>query len=245
MDWLTALGFRLGLMDYPVEVESNGEKIKKTALQYLENHDHSRLVCNFGTVPQGIDLVLKQIRDWDENLCNRLESDLLVLKDGDRSFWYKVQPYLIGIFAAKGVPMLWQGQEFGENYFIPEKGMGRVVMFRPVRWDYFYDPIGKRMVSLVRRLIKMRHQPQFQRGKHIFYNDRDRYQSKGVLIFSREDENHFSLVALNFTDHDKQADFQFPFSGDYVEELHGFDNLKDVVAGAWTSFVVPSNYGRV
>jgi hypothetical protein len=119
------------------------------------------------------------------------------------------------------------------------------VIFRPVRWDYFYDPVGKRMVSLVRGLIKMRRQPQFQRGKHIFYNDSDRYQSRGVLVFSREDENLFSLVALNFTDQDKQVDFQFPFSGDYAEELHGFDNLKGVVGGAWTSFVIPSNYGKV
>ncbi|HII06693.1 MAG TPA: alpha-amylase [Methanotrichaceae archaeon] len=244
-DWLTTLGLRLGLMDYPTEVEVNGETIKKTALQYMENHDHSRLVCNFGTVPHGIDMNLRLLEERNRDLYGALESDLLVLKDGDRSLWYKVQPYLIGIFAAKGVPMLWQGQEFGENYCIPEKGMGRVVMFRPVRWDYFYDPVGKRMISLVRSLIKMRRQPQFLRGKHMFYNDRDRYQSKGVLIFSREEENLFSLVALNFTDQDKQVEFQFPFNGDYVEELHGFDNLEDVVGGAWTSFVVPSNYGRV
>lgn len=244
-DLLTALGFKLGLMDYPADVEANGETIKKTAFQYLENHDHSRLVCNFGTVPHGIDVNLRHLRERNRDLCGVLDSDLLVLKDGYRDLWYKVQPYMIGIFAAKGVPMLWQGQEFGENYFIPEKGMGRVVIFRPVRWDYFYDPVGKRMVSLVRRLIKMRRQPQFQRGRHMFYNDHDRYQSKGVLIFSREDENLFSLVALNFTDLDQRVDFQFPFSGDYREELHGSDNLENVVVGDWTSFVVPSNYGRV
>ncbi len=245
MDELTALGFRLGLMDYPAEVEANGETIKKTALQYLENHDHSRLVCNFGTIPPGIDAKLRLLIERNRDLCGALESDLLVLKDGDRGLWYKVQPYLIGIFAAKGVPLIWQGQEFGENYCIPEKGMGRVVIFRPVRWDYFYDPVGRRMVSLVRRLIKMRRQPQFQRGRHIFYNDPGRYQSKGVLVFSREDESLFSLVALNFTDQDQQVGFKLPFSGDYREELHGLDGLEDVVGDAWTSFVVPSNYGRV
>jgi maltooligosyltrehalose trehalohydrolase len=49
----------------------------------------------------------------------------------------------------------------------------------------------------------------------------------------------------NLDDQDKRADFQFLFSGDYVEELHGFDNLEEVVGGAWTSFVVPSNSARV
>ncbi len=244
-DWLTALGFRLGLMDYPVEVEANGETIKKTAFQYLENHDHPRLVCSFGTLPDGLDLAANELRKRNEDLFKQWEEDIMVLKDGNRDLWYKVQPYLIGIFAAKGIPMLWQGQEFGENYFIPEKGMGRVVMFRPVRWDYFYDPAGKRMVSLVRRLIKMRRSSQFQRGGHMFYNDPGRYQSKGVLVFSREDERSFSLVALNFTDSDRTVEFQFPFSGDYREELHGLDNLEDVVAGAWRSFDLPSNYGRI
>jgi 1,4-alpha-glucan branching enzyme len=243
--WLTALGFRLGLLGYPSEVEANGETIKKTALQYMENHDHPRLVCNFGTLPPGIDSSLKLLKERNRELCGTIGSDLLPLKDGDRSLWYKVQPYVIGIFAAKGIPLIWQGQEFGENYFIPETGMGRVVLFRPVRWDYFYDPIGKRMVSLLRRLIKMRRQPHFQRGGHHFYNDPQRYQSRGVLLFSREDADSYSLVALNFTDEDKMVEFQFPFSGDYLEELNRRDNLKDIEGGEWTLLSVPSNYGRV
>ncbi|OPY56275.1 MAG: Malto-oligosyltrehalose trehalohydrolase [Methanosaeta sp. PtaU1.Bin055] len=243
--WLTALGFCLGLMDYPTEVLANGDAIRKTALQYLENHDHPRLVCNFGTLPKGIDESLRLLRERNPDLCGAIGPDLLPLKDGDRGLWYKVQPYLIGIFAAKGIPMIWQGQEFGENYFIPERGMGRVILFRPVRWDYFYDPVGKRMVSLVRRLIKMRRSPQFQRGRHHFINDGYRYQSRGLLLFSREDGERYSLVALNFTDRDQEVEFQFPFGGDYREELHAIDDLEDVVAGRWTSILVPSNYGRV
>jgi hypothetical protein len=64
-------------------------------------------VCNFGIINRDNDL----------------------LKEGDRSLWYKVQPYLIGMLTAKGIPMLWQGQEFGENYYLPEQGFGRVMLF--------------------------------------------------------------------------------------------------------------------
>ena len=37
-----------------------------------------------------------------------------------------VQPYLIATLMSKGMPMLWQGEEFGENYFLPDFGAGRV-----------------------------------------------------------------------------------------------------------------------
>ena len=218
---LTRLGLQLGLLGYQAEVTANGDKIEKTALQYIENHDHSRFICNF----------------------NMLQGDNELVKEGDRNLWYKVQPYLMALFTGKGIPMLWQGQEFGENYFIPESGMGRVLMFRPVRWDYFYDSIGSSIISLIRKLIKVRRQPQFQYGEHMFYNKPDLYQSKNVLLFSRKYGNTFSLVALNFGDQDQMVKFEFPFEGNYREELHG--ELKSMSSGVQSSITIPSNYGRI
>lgn len=218
------LGFRFGLLGYPKEVSNNYDKVQKTALQYIENHDHSRFVCNFGTI------------SFDNEL----------LREGDRNHWYKVQPYLIGIFTRKGIPMLWQGQEFGENYYVPEQGWGRVLMFRPMRWDYFYDPIGKNMVTLVRKLIRLRRQhPQFRYGEHFLYNHYEHYLSKNVLLFSRKYGNTLSMIALNFGEQEQKVPFYFPSSGDYREELHGQDNLKDIVAGEEAWLTVPSNYGRI
>lgn len=107
--------------------------------------------------------------------------------------------------------MLWQGQEFGENYFIPESGWGRVMMFRPVRWDYFYDPIGKSFISLVRKLVKLRRQQsQFRHGNYFFYNHYERYQFQQILLFSRYTEDKFSLIALNFSDSDRTFPSGFP-----------------------------------
>jgi maltooligosyltrehalose trehalohydrolase len=144
-DQLTNLGFRLGLMGYPTVRTVNDDTIPKTGLQYIENHDHSRFVCNFATTAADNDL----------------------LREGVRDRWYKVQPYLIALLTGRGIPMLWQGQEFGENYYVPESGFGRVALFRPVRWDYFYDEIGQSTIKLVRRLVALRRQlPQLQRGEH-------------------------------------------------------------------------------
>ena len=223
-DALTGLGMQLGLSGYPAEITSDEDRIGKTALQYIENHDHERFLCHFRT----------------------LSSDNVLFQEGDRGLWYKVQPYLIGLLTAQGIPMLWQGQEFGENYWLPSTGFGRVMLLRPVRWDYFYDPVGKSVIALVRRLIKLRgHGSQFRSGDHYFYNHYDRYQSKGVLLFSRQDDSAFSLVALNFGDWEQTVPFWFPISGDYREELHGLDNLHGVAEYAQWWLTIPSNYGRV
>jgi len=89
------LGLKLGLFGYPEEAAVNGDKIHKTALQYIENHDHERFVCNFGI----------------------LSKDNYLLREGDRGSWYKNQPYLIGLLPAKGIPMLWQGQYYFYNHY--------------------------------------------------------------------------------------------------------------------------------
>ena len=45
---LTDWGLSLGLLGYTDQGNTNGDIIPKTALQYIENHDHERFLCNFG-----------------------------------------------------------------------------------------------------------------------------------------------------------------------------------------------------
>jgi maltooligosyltrehalose trehalohydrolase len=128
---------------------------------------------------------------------------------------------------------------------VPESGFGRVALFRPVRWDFFYDEIGQATIKLVRRLIELRRQlPQLRGGEHFFYNDPGRYQSRSVLLFSRRIGDDVTLVALNFGDHDQTVPFTFELGGKYREELHGHD-LSDVTPGQERWITVASNYGRI
>jgi maltooligosyltrehalose trehalohydrolase len=46
---LADLGLCLGLLGYPEQETTSGDMIPKAALQYIENHDHERFLCNFGT----------------------------------------------------------------------------------------------------------------------------------------------------------------------------------------------------
>jgi maltooligosyltrehalose trehalohydrolase len=123
-----------------------------------------------------------------------------------------------------------------------------VMLLRPVRWDYFYDEIGRGMVGLVRRLLALRKTvSEFRHGGYFFYNDYARYQSRGLLLFSRLEGPHFSLVALNFTDHEQTVPFWFPLPGNYIEQLHGqqSDERLNVAALSEQWLTIPSHYGRV
>jgi 1,4-alpha-glucan branching enzyme len=224
---LTQLGFRLGLEGLPaIRDHGNGAVIHKSALQYIENHDHERFVNHFAQ--------------------SGVHADLF--REGDRSQWFRVQPYLIALLCAQGIPLLWQGQELAENYWVPEGGIARVMLFRPVRWDYFYDEAGRATVSLVRRLTALRRARQeLRRGNYYFYNDDARYQYRGLLLFSREDAGRFTLVALNFSAGEQTVPFWFPIAGNYTEQLHGRapDALPGVAAWAERQITVPGNYGRI
>ncbi len=216
----------LGLEGFPQMVVHNQvDSIPKATFQYLENHDHSRFVCNFD----------KNLNSYD------------LFQQGTREqYWFKIQPYLIAMFTGKGIPLLWQGEEFCENYFLPEAGMGRVRIERPLRWDYFYDETGRKIILLIRKLVKLRKEKdQFRHEEYYFYNEYYAYQSKNILVFYRRHQNSYSLVALNFGDTNQEVSLRFLMDGNYIEELHNTHNLNGIKANNEYKQVIPSNYGRI
>jgi maltooligosyltrehalose trehalohydrolase len=223
------LGLSLGLFGYPEQQSANGDMIQKTAFQYIENHDHERFICNFG-------------------LSNPDEAGNPLFLEGDRNRWYKLQPYLIALLMSKGIPMLWQGEEFAENYFLPDDpNLGRVAMLRPLRWDMFYDTPGQRIIQLARKLCRIRRERvQVRRGEYFFFNDWERYQSKGLLLFARYTGSAYALIAVNMSGTDQTVPFWFPIGGDYIEELEGGNlGLTGIVPLTETQITIPSNYGRI
>lgn len=221
---ITEFGHALGLNGYPLTITHNGsDVIAKAPLQYIENHDHERFITLFG----------------------RTQEAETLLRDGDRRNWANVQPYLIATLLAKGVPLLWEGEELCESYWVPTDGTARIELLRPVRWNFFYDEAGQGTIALVRRLLALRRaRPEFRGGEFFFYDDPQRYQNRGVLLYSRSSGNSFSLVAVNFTAQDVTVPFWFPGAGPYDEKLHGDDNLGAAPL-AQQFLTIPSRYGRV
>jgi maltooligosyltrehalose trehalohydrolase len=221
---ISELGQRLGLQYFPTVATVNGITLPKAGLQYIENHDHSRFICEFGIQNPG-----------DPN----------TLWHGDPGNWYHLQPYLIGLLTAKGIPLLWEGQEFLQTYSVPNNGNGRQLVLRPVDFSSFYDVDGKALIAKVRTLIKIRKTyEQFRSGDHSFF-DVPYYTNSGLLVFSRSLGAAYSLVALNFTGSPQTTTITLPTSGNYAELLDGVNNLAGVAAGVATTVTIPSNYGQV
>ena len=217
-------GLALGLQGFPESVILNGETLPRTALQYIETHDHSRFLAQFGLLQP------------DE------AADPLFLV-GDRSRWYKLRPYLISLLLAKGIPMLWEGQELGEDYTLPGNGLGRVGLLRPVTWQYFYEDAGRRLVELTRSLLATRRtRAEIRRGDHYYYPD-PRHQSLGVMVFRRNLSGQTTVVAVNFTDVHAGAPFAFPTTGTWTEALHG--EQIQVSSTDERILLLPGNYGQV
>lgn len=218
-------------LGYATEHSAAGDVFPVAPFQYLESHDHSRFVNQFGTV----------------NL-----RDLLGERYGNRDHAYKMQPYVIALYTAKGIPMLWHGQEFAENWGVPSGGLGRNLFERPLHWEFFYDEVGKALVRLHRILGTLRRTRRALRSRgYYYYYDDQAHRQRGVIAYRRKAEADGAsaaedlLVLLNFSDSETEVWLPFPTAGTWVERIDGTRSAIHVTDGQWAAAVVPSNYGSI
>jgi 1,4-alpha-glucan branching enzyme len=220
------------LLGYPSEHVDGGDVFPVAPFQYLESHDHSRFINQFGEL----------------NL-----RDLMGERFGNRDTFYKVQPYVIALYTAKGIPMLWHGQEFAENWGVPQGGLGRNLFERPLHWEFFYDQAGKALVRLHRILGSLRrsHRALGSRGYFFYFVDAS-HLDQGVIAYRRRadaDANQAEedlMIVLNFSDHDAKAWLSFPAVGRWVEQIDGTrPPLEIQLEQQWAAVIVPSNYGAI
>ncbi|MCE7064973.1 alpha-amylase family glycosyl hydrolase [Dyadobacter sp. CY326] len=217
---------------YPSEYhyESSGDRFPVAPFQYLESHDHARFINSFGA---------GAVRD------------LLGEAYGDRGDFYKMQPFIIAFYTAKGIPMLWQGQEFGENWGVPGGGIGRNLFERPLHWEYFYDGPGKALVRLHRILGKLRRETQAltSRGYFYYYFESD-HLNKQVIAFRRNSMDGLpgasAMIAINFSNQTQQIWLPFPETGIWKEHIDGHHSPVEVNSdNEWLPINVPGNYGAI
>lgn len=226
-------------MGYPattaaVDSAGNGLQMPVAPFQYLESHDHSQLIC---FTDPGYDA-------GDP------------IPEGDRSRFYKLQPHAIALYTLQGIPMLWQGQEFADNYSLPDTGLARIHLQRDTHWEYFYDASGQPLIRLYRRLGSLRRSVRALRSRASFYYWQQSLQGTQVLIYSRHaladagNPESWALVTLNFSDGDATVNAPFPVAGTWREMLD--DSLRPAplevqpaTDGAMLPVAVPSNYGQI
>lgn len=182
----------------------------QVATVYLGNHDHSHVAWRAGA----------------RNNRGAME-------------WYRLQPYYIALMTMPGCPMLQNGQEFCEDYWIMEddSGTGRRVQPRPLRWSFAHDQIGKTMRGTLSGLIELRRKYKALRSDDIYPDRQDSWQTRfnndgygvdserGLVIyhrwgFSEDGALQRFIIVLNFSGHETTVDIPFSENGHWQDLLN-------------------------
>lgn len=207
----------------------------KIATTYLSNHDHSHVTWQCGA------------------------------NDNSGSMkWYKVQPYAIALFTSPGTPMIQNGQEIGEDHWIPEddKGSNRRVKSRPLRWEYESDYIGTTLNDRYTKLIQIRLKYDALRSDNFYPSQWQNWQtqfdlqgygldtSRKLMIFHRWGNDtagvlHHFMIAINFSDTHQHVDIPVPMNGVWKDILD--DTSHSLLTDAYwiRNYQVNSNWGVI
>ncbi len=214
--------------------EAQGDRFPVAPFQFIESHDKSRLMYilsgEHSPYHGGFDLF------------NR-----------DRSHWYRLQPFAIALMTAEGIPLLWQGQEFGEIYGKHDDGGSRVLAARPLHWNYFYEPSGRQLVNLYRKLGSLRHKFQALRSRNSYFFNTISDLWRGLVVYERKPDNPSSpsvMVLLNFSHQDIEVNVPFTNDRTWIERLNSQEGQPpekiELSHGRTEAMVrVPSNYGKL
>jgi maltooligosyltrehalose trehalohydrolase len=196
--------------------------------QYLNSHDHSHLIVSAGTTGSG------------------------AFAPGDRSRFARLQPLAIALYTSQGVPMLWEGEEFADDYNLPGDGSARVNLRRDTHWEYFYDDYGVPLIRLYRRLAALRRSLRALRSRESFYYWQQSLQNSQLIAYHRQASgpDQYAMVVLNFASHEDTIQLPFPRTGTWTEKLDEDVRASPLTiqvssAGDVHSVTVSSNYGCI
>jgi maltooligosyltrehalose trehalohydrolase len=215
-----------------VNAAGNPVDMPVAPFQYLNSHDHSHLIVFGGTTGSGL------------------------FPPGDRSPFWRLQPLAIALYTSQGVPMLWEGEEFAEDYHLPDDGSARVNLRRDTHWEYFYDDYGAPLIRLYRRLGQLRRQSRALRSRESFYYWQQSLQGTQLIAYHRHapasaaGPEEYAMVILNFGASAAAMQLPFPKAGIWTEQLDADVRpapmtLPVDTAGTAQTVTVPSNYGWI
>ena len=178
----------------------------------------------------------------------------IVREAGGRDRWFKTQPPAIALLTSPGIVLLHNGQEFGEDYFLPSEGADRVKP-RPLRWSsHSQDFAGSRLRAVYKKLIQVRKSHSSLRSPNFFpfpFNDPDGYGSfpdKDVVVYHRygaaaDGQLERFIIVINYSDFEQFVDIPFSVNGRWDDLL----NEQSAVIENFRLFnqQINSNWGRI
>ncbi|MCX6048287.1 MAG: alpha-amylase family glycosyl hydrolase [Chloroflexi bacterium] len=143
---------------------------------------------------------------------------------------------LIALFAAPGVPMIYAGQEFGED-------TPRTIDFLPLHWDKLQQAAHAEYHAFVTRLIHARRvHPALRSDQIDFYPDN--FSTENIVRFKRwfdpnqpDSPADFAAVALNFSSSRRPIVLDLPWDGKWQELVHS--RIHQIWNGQFSTTLAP------
>lgn len=188
---------------------------------------------------------------WPVIYIENHDHSRLVHEVGGRDRWYKTQPAAIALFTSPGMPMIYNGQEFGEDYWLPGAGSGRVEP-RPLRWQqYENDFAGQRLRWLYRKLADIRGTHPALRSPFFFpgatHPDGYGIQNDQIVIYHRYGRIAAGLaryiIVINYSDWDQWLAVPFSANGEWLDLLN--DKTSHISDFRLENHLVSSNWGEI
>ena len=244
------------LTDNRYEAINDTNQIEATACWFDPFMYQSQTYARNGRIDAQLLRILNSKMDfqpdkWPVTYIENHDHSRLITEIGGRDRWYKTQPATIALFTSPGMTMIYNGQEFGENYWLPDEGAARVSP-RPLRWELFQDDfVGQRLRWLYTKLATMRRAHPALRGAGVFpaTNHPDGYGAINdeIVIYHRYGETAVGfaryIIVINFGDGDQWIDVPFSTNGDWVDLLN--DKTFHIDDFHHSNTRVPSNWGRI
>jgi pullulanase/glycogen debranching enzyme len=155
--------------------------------------------------------------------------------------------------------MLHSGQEWAENYWIPEStadenssGISRV-SFRPVHWKFHDDGVGRQLMDIYRKLIAIRNDHPALRSANFYpsawyqpYVNEKGFGfdlEKQVVTYHRWDAHERMTIIINFSENDQSVDIPFPSNGAWNDLLN---DQSESINDYWLhNYTVYANWGAI
>jgi pullulanase len=183
----------------------------------------------------------------------------VVNRVGGRGVWWKAQTPLLALLTVPGAVLLRNGQEFGEDDYVPDGGDNRVVP-RPLHWELLQDGTGQWLYKLHQQLIALRKECPSLRSGNFYPGDYDERWGhfndqgygvdvdRGLVIYHRwwqEAGGAYErfIVVLNFSGSDQWADVPFSVNGAWTDRLNG--DVLQVQNYRAPNLRIPSHWGRL
>ena len=157
------------------------------------------------------------------------------------------------LFTSNGIPMLWQGQEFGfKSGWTDQNQNGNwdeeKLSYRPIDWNVLETENGQSHFEHYKKLIYLRkNNPAFSKGE--FY-DLYRYTNQGVVVYGYKDNRENSLndqvvVIANFSSTD-QSILDVPFlSSGYWYNMFDPNDILHTADGNYGNYYINAKHAVV